>query len=183
MGSAHHHYPLPSQTNAAIDKPHRRVPTSVHPPPRNSSQGLLALSAVLLSFRFLEALVIFPDLGLSVTTFVRMIRDSQPVLIMMAILMTGFGVAYTALLPRLSTSPEIFIRPFYLPFWQLLGGTDLDLVYDELSLDHQYFLPLIFAGYTVLASVFGLNLLIAQMTATCKRLPVDRLKTSDREPK
>ena len=44
-------------------------------------------------------------------------------------------------------------------------AADLHLVYEELSTDHQLFLPLLLIGYTLLSSIFLLNLLIAQASS------------------
>ena len=53
-----------------------------------------------------------------------MVQDARPVLIVMVVMWAGFGVGYSALLPRLTAVPEVFSRPLFMPFWQLLSGSD-----------------------------------------------------------
>jgi len=124
--------------------------------------ALFALGSTLVYVRVLGTLAMYPSVGLTLRIVFDMVFEALPILIVMVALMIGFGVAYTATLPRLSTSPHIWERPFWIPLWQMLGGGDIHALYDELSLDQQTVIPLLFIAWQFISTVLLINLLIAR---------------------
>ena len=65
-----------------------------------------------------------------------------------------------------------FSRPFFVPFWGLVGDIELGAVEEVISAlsPTQYIAPLLIWTYLVFANIVLVNLLIATMTATYERV-------------
>jgi len=99
---------------------------------------------------------------------IRMAWDVVNWLLVVFFISLGVGVAYTILMPGQTFEYD---RPFFRPFWGLLGDFDTDSINDYFPLDPTFMVSheltmLLTWSYTFFTTILLVNLLIAQMGST-----------------
>uniref|UniRef100_A0A7S4BVR2 TRPM SLOG domain-containing protein n=1 Tax=Chrysotila carterae TaxID=13221 RepID=A0A7S4BVR2_CHRCT len=129
-----------------------------------------ALVVVVVFSRFIDSFKCYRSFGLLYITMLNMIQDVTDWFKLVIFITIGFGVAFTVLLPGYSSSAqeygEIYARPFFWPFWGLLGDFDVTEIYEYYSTVNQpeatVAVWLLFI-YMFITTIVLVNLLIAQM--------------------
>ena len=95
-----------------------------------------------------------------------MFRDVFDWIKLVAFISVGFGIAFTVLMPG-TTYGMLTARPFFLPWWGLLGDFDMDAIYDYYAITDYptaFVMPVLMFVYMFVTTVVLVNLLIAQMS-------------------
>lgn len=127
-----------------------------------------ALGAIFIIIRCAHAFAIFESFGVLWLIMLRMIYDIANWLWVVVFISVGVGVAYTILMPGQTFGYD---RPFWRPFWGLLGEFDVESIDDYFPLSELYTLPHELAmvltwAYTFYTTILLVNLLIAKMGST-----------------
>jgi len=132
-----------------------------------------AVCAIFTFYRLLSIFVVYEEFGILVIIVKRTLYDIMQWLLIAATVSIGFGVAYTILMPM---NTYDFDRPFFQPFYGMLGDFNREQVYTYF--DHDYttvgwrgpFVELLDWIYTFFMTILMVNLLIAQMGARYERM-------------
>ncbi|XP_070564908.1 transient receptor potential cation channel subfamily M member 1-like [Ptychodera flava] len=151
---------------------------------------LYCISLILMYFRLLQCATIWEYLGPKVSMIkVMMTRDLPPFLIVFFVFFMSFGVVYHALLyPNDFLSLDLVAEVLALPYWQLYGEIQLDIVEGEAdpgctrnisiarsnpdvqrcpeSEDYPWLVPILTGIYMLVSNILLLNLLIAVFNQT-----------------
>ena len=128
-------------------------------------QCLYALAGITIIVRCAFSLSIFENFGVLWLMIIRMAWDVVNWLLVVFFISLGFGVAYTILMPGQTFEYD---RPFFRPFWGLLGDFDTESIDEYFPLDPTFVISheltmILTWGYTFFTTILLVNLLIAQM--------------------
>ena len=134
-----------------------------------------ALCGVFIILRTAKALSIFENFGVLWIMIGRMVYDVIYWLGVVVFISIGFGVAYTILMPGQTYE---YNRPFFRPFWGLLGDFDTVSIDEYFPLEQDSVLTrelsmLLTWIYTFFTTILLVNLLIAQMGYAKLQTPDD----------
>ncbi len=140
-------------------------------------QIAFSVSAMLVIVRFLDTLTVFPQLSLLMQMLLSMFQSSRMILVILFVMSIGFGTAFAGLVPVGQKDPDLFARPFFYAFRAIVGDFDIlssyELLGDWYSPEQNYMglvvVVLVFV-YAFIATIYIVNLLIAQMTTTYEKL-------------
>ncbi|KAL3920424.1 MAG: hypothetical protein SGPRY_005254 [Prymnesium sp.] len=144
-------------------------------------QCLLACSSVIVVLRFLEMLSYVDSVGelvkppLALQIFRVMVRESASVVVLLFCFTLAFGIGFTALVPSLASRQEYWRRPIFFGMWALYGEFEIEAIYDALGSDNwlNFTLVLLLWVYTLLTTIFLVNLMIAQMTKSYESIKAE----------
>lgn len=135
-------------------------------------QSLYAIVTITIFMRFVDSLKFFQGFGVLYLTLLKMLVDVLAWFNVTLVITIGFGVAYTVLMPAGSsiaqTNGNFLGRPFFQPFWGILGDFDAASVLEYYSVEEfpaSTLMPLLLWVYNFLTTIVLVNLLIAQMSA------------------
>ncbi len=140
--------------------------------PLTFCQILYGVAAIIFFFRFTIVMKLREKLGLLLVIVIEMVKDIFRWLILNVFITLGFCVAFTVFQPGEITSD---LRPFWRPWWGMLGDFDKSLISDyfpESGMGGDVLVVSMFLlwFYVFLSTVVMVNLLIAQMSSTYGRL-------------
>jgi len=135
-------------------------------------QSMYAIVVVTIFMRFVSSLKYFRSFGVLYICVLRMSEDVVSWFSLTILITIGFGVSYAVLMPAASATAQTHAnylgRPFFQPFWGLLGDFDAESVFEYYSVEEfpaAVLMPLMLWVYNFLTSIVLVNLLIAQMGA------------------
>ena len=129
-------------------------------------------SVFMVFFRFIHSVKIFSSVGVLALILWRMLGDILSWSVITAIIAIGAGLTFTILEPGSGLYADPLGRPFFRPFWGLLGAFD---DYEEIAErlpphgpvePRATLYPILLWAYIFFATVVLINLLIAQMSST-----------------
>jgi len=136
------------------------------------AQSLYAIVVVGIFLRYIDSLKFFQGIGVLYITLLKMFIDVGEWIKITVFITIGFGVAYAVLMPGASGvaqgNANWLERPFWQPFWGLLGDFDTGAVFDYYATEDfpaSTIMPIMLAAYNFVTSIILVNLLIAQMSA------------------
>ena len=142
-------------------------------------QVAFSLSAMVVIIRFLDTLTVFASLSLLIEMLLEMMRSSLMIVVVFMITSIGFGTAFAGLMPQGQNDENVFARPFWISFRTMVGDFDILETY-ELNGDSYsrgrnimgYVLVILIWLYAFIATIYIVNLLIAQMTTNYEKILV-----------
>jgi len=131
-----------------------------------------AVCAIFTFYRLLSIFVVYEEFGILVIIVKRTLYDIMQWFLIAATVSIGFGVAYTLLMPM---NTYEFDRPFFQPFYGMLGDFNREQAYSYFGHEHttigkSWAVPFLVWIYTFFMTILMVNLLIAQMGARYERM-------------
>ncbi|XP_077863943.1 transient receptor potential cation channel subfamily M member 3-like, partial [Saccoglossus kowalevskii] len=134
------------------------------------------LSLMLFYFRLLQMGLVHKHIGPKIIMIYEMLKDLLSFMLILAVFILSFGIAIEGILyPNLDSSPLVFVKALYKPYWQLYGEIFLDevegLVNSETCGDdprlidtcpsYTWIVPVLTAVYMLFSNILLINLIIA----------------------
>jgi len=137
-------------------------------------QSLYALALALVYIRFIQSASILKSVGVLQIILRKMLFDDLSKWLVIATCFSiGFGLAFTTLMPGKTMTDPPWLRPFWSPFWAMVGTFDVTDAYEYNPPFTNYngilpgwLTPPLIWLYVFFVTVVLLNLLIAQMSST-----------------
>ena len=125
--------------------------------------------------RFFDLLTYSPRLGVLTIIIKRMMDDVLSWAAVVGCVTLGVSMAFAVLMPADNSRPEFLLKPFFLPFWGLVGEVDVERFFDHFAsggddMPTELLLPFLLFIYSFFATVVFVNLLIAQMSSTYEQV-------------
>ena len=139
------------------------------------SRNLYAVVVLLVYLRFFDLLTYSPRLGVLTIIIKRMMDDVLSWAAVVGCVTLGVSMAFAVLMPADNSRPEFLLKPFFLPFWGLVGEVDVERFFDHFAsggddMPTELLLPFLLFIYSFFATVVFVNLLIAQMSSTYEQV-------------